>query len=170
MAAFNPKIIRGKSPAGQTTTSADCSSVIAAQNEAVLKWIPKVKSSLRSSARWFSDGKSEGMVIRDHGKQIEKKLADSIDSKFKKEYNAINNISFQFERHGVFVHKGVGRGYQSNGAGLVIRTAIHPPKKNTRIAVEWFNPVLDKYVPQLADQIALINTDAAVNATNMRIK
>ncbi|MBA4411128.1 MAG: hypothetical protein C0397_17135 [Odoribacter sp.] len=144
--------------------------VVADQNAAVLKWVPKVRAALRLSARWFSDGKTESMVIRDHGKQLEKKLANSIDSKYRKDFNVINNISFQFERHGVFVHKGVGRGYQSNGKGFVIRTAKNPPKHQERIAIEWFNPVLEKYIPSLADQIAEINTNAAVNATNMRIK
>ena len=144
--------------------------VVADQNAAVLKWVPKVRAALRSSARWFSDGKTESMVIRDHGKQLEKKLANSIDSKFRKDFNVINNISFQFERHGVFVHKGVGRGYQSNGNGFVTRTAKYPARIRERVAVEWFNPVLDKNVPALADQIAEINTEAAINATNMRIK
>ena len=144
--------------------------VLEQQNAAVLKWTPKVKASLRSSARWFSDGKDQSMVIRDHGKQLEKKLANSIDSKIRRDFNLISSVSFQFERHGVFVHKGVGRGYESNGAGFVVRTALNPPKKQERVAVEWFNPVLDRNIPRLADEIATINTDAAVNATNMRIK
>lgn len=143
--------------------------VILEQNAAVIKWIPKVKNALRSSARWFTDGKTESMVIRDHGKQLEKKLAKSIESKFRKEFSVINNVSFQFERHGVFVHKGVGRGYESNGKGFVVRTAKNPARKNERTAVEWFNPVLDKNIPQLADKIAAINADASVNASRIRI-
>jgi len=140
------------------------------QNTAILRWIPKIKASLRSSARWFTDGKEESMVIRDHGKQIERKLANSIDSKYRKSYNVINSVTFQFERHGVFVHKGVGRGYEASGNGFVIRTAVNPPKKQERVAVEWFNPILDKNVPKLADEIANINADVAVNATNMNIR
>jgi hypothetical protein len=34
-----------------------------------------------------------------------------------------------------------------------------------RVAVEWFNPVLDRNIPILADELANINADAAVNAT-----
>lgn len=152
-----------------TASGTQDNGVILEQNTAVIKWIPKVKNALRSSARWFTDGKTESMVIRDHGKQLEKKLSKSIESKFRKEFSVINNVSFQFERHGVFVHKGVGRGYKSNGKGFVVRTAKNPARKNERTAVEWFNPILDKNIPQLADKIAAINTDASVNATRMRI-
>ena len=144
--------------------------LIQQQNELVLRWAPKVRSALRGSARWFSDGKFESSVIRNGGKQVEKKLAASINSKVGKDFGLANYIGFSFERHGVFVHKGVGRGYQSSGKGFVIRTAKKPPKGQERIAVEWFNPVLDKYLPELADRIAEINADAAVNATQMKIK
>ena len=144
--------------------------LISQQNELILRWTPKVRSALRGSARWFSDGKFESSVIRNGGKQVEKKLAASINSKVGKDFGLANYIGFSFERHGVFVHKGVGRGYQSNGKGFVIRTAKNPPKHDERVPIEWFNPDLEKYIPELADKIAEINADAAVNATQMKIK
>lgn len=139
------------------------------QNALVLKWTPMVRSSLRGSARWFSDGKTESFVIRDGGKQTEKKLAASIMSKVGKEFGLANYVGFSFERHGVFVHKGVGRGYQSDGKGFVTRTAKYPARIRERVAVEWFNPVLDRNIPILANELANINADAAVNATRMKI-
>ncbi len=139
------------------------------QNALVLKWTPMVRSFLRGSARWFSDGKTESFVLRDGGKQTEKKLAASIMSKVGKEFGLANYVGFSFERHGVFVHKGVGRGYQSNGKGFVTRTAKYPPRYRERVAVEWFNPVLDRNIPILANELANINADAAVNATRMKI-
>ncbi len=140
------------------------------QNALVLKWTPMVRTSLRGSARWFSDGKTESFVLRDGGKQTEKKLAASIMSKVGKEFALANYVGFYFERHGVFVHKGVGRGYQSNGKGFVTRTAKYPARYRERVAVEWFNPVLDRNIPILANELANINADAAVNATKMKIK
>jgi hypothetical protein len=38
------------------------------------------------------------------------------------------------------------------------------------VPVESFNPVLDRNIPILANKLAKINADAAVNATRMRIK
>jgi hypothetical protein len=138
------------------------------QNELIEMWVPKVRRALISSARWFSDGKTESFVIRDHGKQTEKKLADSIGSYTKKDYETITKIAFKFERHGVFVHKGVGRGYHATGTGFVNRTA-KGPQVHPRVAVEWFNPVLDQYLPELVEKIARINADAVVNSVAMKI-
>ena len=39
--------------------------IVLEQNALVLKWAPKVRSSLRGSARWFIYGKTESFVIRD---------------------------------------------------------------------------------------------------------
>jgi hypothetical protein len=39
-----------------------------------------------------------------------------------------------------------------------------------RRAVEWFNPVLNAALPGLADRVAEMNADAAVNATKMFIR
>lgn len=137
-------------------------------NELIEMWVPKVRRALRTSARWFSDGKTDPFVLRDHGRQTEKKLADSIGSYTKKDVDRIFKIAFKFERHGVFVHKGVGRGYVAAGNGFVNRIA-KGPQVHQRVAVEWFNPVLDQYLPELADKIAKINADAAVNSTAMKI-
>lgn len=139
--------------------------VMVETNEVINKWVPKVRRALRSSARWFSDGK-DGFVMRKG--RGEKKLAQSIGSYSKKDQGAINMVAFSMERHGVFVHKGVGRGYNARGNGFVTRTAKGPMERQ-RIAVEWFNPILDKNVPALADDIARVNADAAVNATRMKI-
>jgi len=141
------------------------------QNELIEMWVPKVRRALRSSARWFSDGKTDPFVIRDHGKQTEKKLADSIGSYTKKDIDTITKIAFKFERHGVFVHKGVGRGYHKVKNGFVIKTTKDAEDNPTinRVAVEWFNPVLDQYLPELVEKIARINADAVVNSTAMKI-
>jgi hypothetical protein len=102
-------------------------------------------------------------------------------------FGMVDYIGFNFERHGVFVHKGVGRGYSVQG-GMVVRKYIGETKevksrnKNsyslksrprgviTRKKEEWFNPVLNAVLPGLADRVAEMNADAAVNATKMFIK
>jgi hypothetical protein len=140
-----------------------------AQNTFIKIWIPKVRRALKASARGhFPDGKNTGFVTRGRKKgkpHTEGKLADSITSRTGKHLETIERISFNFERHGVFVHKGVGRGYPSSG-----KQKIDNPSGKTRKPIEWFNPVIDKYIPELADKIAEINADAAVNATTMKIR
>lgn len=137
------------------------------QNALVLAWVPMVRTKLISSARWFSDGKTEPMVMRGTGlkRRQELKLAASIRSKTRQNFGEIDTITYSFERHGVFVHKGVGRGYPIRG-GAVIKN----PSGKTRVAVEWFNPVLDQNLPELANRIAEINADAALNSARAKIR
>jgi hypothetical protein len=76
-------------------------------------------------------------------------------------YGITETISFRFPRYGVYVEKGVGRGWpisraQSSG-GL-----------GKRKAKPWFNPVLDKAVPDLADRLQKHAAD--IVSDNMRIK
>lgn len=140
------------------------------QNAVVNRWIPKVNRQLRSSAAWFRFGKTKPFITRGTGakQRTEGKLVNSIKPSTKQSYGEIDTISFSFERHGIFVHKGVGRGWEMSGK-LVRRTAKGKMKNGGRNVVEWFNPVIDKNAPLLADQIAIINADAVLNATKLRI-
>lgn len=140
------------------------------QNAVVRRWIPGVNRELRSSASWFQFGKTEPFIIRGTGakQRQEGKLVNSIKPSTKQTYGEIDTISFSFERHGIFVHKGVGRGWEMKGK-LVTRTAKGKMKNGGRNMVEWFNPVIDRNAPELADQIALVNADALLNATKLRI-
>jgi hypothetical protein len=161
------------------------------QNKEFKAWTNKVQRKLKASASRFQHGK-EGMVMR--GKRVgnphqEAKLADSLGHKFYMSYGMAEGVGFKLERHGVFVHKGVGRGYVMND-GVVIRgyktgkeEKLYAKAKNRDIGkniptggtmkrrpVEWFNPILDATLPELADKIAVINADAAINFENARIK
>ena len=53
----------------------------------------------------------------------------------------IDSIGFSFERHGIFVEKGVGKG-----------RGINSGKTNP---MPWFNPIMDEEVPLLADELGL---------------
>ena len=130
-------------------------------NAAIMQWVPKVRTALKSSARQFTQGKDKPFVTR--GNRIEKKLAESITSSTKQNYGEIDRVSFTFERHGVFVHKGVGRGYPIGGA------TVKEPSGKVRRPVEWFNPEIEKYAPELADRLAEINADIEVNAAYLHI-
>ena len=124
-----------------------------------------VQQHLRGAATLFTKGK-DGTVLKPG--RSEKKLDHSITGKTKRNFDVVDRITFTFERHGVFVHKGVGRGYQMQG-GMVRRTAKGPTTE-VRHPAEWFNLVLDQALPELANKLAEINADAIVNATRMMIE
>jgi hypothetical protein len=147
------------------------------QNQAVSKWASMVQRRLRDRTSVFVHGK-DGTISRPG--RIERNLNDSIKSLTKKSYGVIDRVTYTFERHGVFVHKGVGRGYEMQG-GMVIRTAKSedPATRQPtwwgddprpRLPNEWFNPLLEQTLPELADKLAIINADAVLNATRMLIR
>ena len=146
-------------------------STVEVQNAFIKSWIPKVRRALIKNAARFNEGKQTGFVIRGRKSgyvRNELSLSKSIKSTTRKHMGAIESISFVFERHGVFVHKGAGRGYKVLG-GVITRVAKSPVTK-TRQKKEWFNPALDKYLPELADRVATLHANAAVNAVHMRIR
>jgi hypothetical protein len=70
----------------------------------------------------------------------------------------INRIGIKFPRHMVFVHKGVGKGVPAILAGTAATN--RQPK-------EWFNPVVETKVDELADIVAENIGDLVVK--NLRI-
>ena len=136
------------------------------QNEIINRWRPKVRSSLKRSASQLSSGKGKSKVLR--GTRREDKLAQSITSKTKQADGVINYVSFNFERHGIFVYKGVGRGYEMS-SGKVIRTAKGPQTAN-RVPEDWFNPTIDQYLPELANKLAELDANIALNTAKSKIR
>jgi len=141
---------------------------IEAQNLVITNWGELVKRSLKASTAILKRGKAGTVERKGH---TERKLTDSIRIQTRMTYGVITGLSVVFERHGVFVHRGVGSGYKIQG-GMVVRTANAPAGfvVRDRVPYEWFNPVIEQTLPELADKLAEINADAAVNATRMMIR
>jgi hypothetical protein len=119
-------------------------------NEAVNKFKSKVLRGLKASAAGFSHGKSKPFITRKRKglpDQTEKKIMNSISSRTRMDGEMIESVSFSFERHGIFVIKGVSRKHNV---------------KNPRVLKDWTNSVLDKETPILADKIAEITADRLV--------
>jgi hypothetical protein len=116
-------------------------------------------------------------------------LAGSLKLKTKTDFGEIDRLSLSFERHGVFFHKGVGRGYKIIG-GKVMRIASNSkmirdyaeakgrssgPSVITASTLkrqprEWFNPALEQHIQQLIDIVANYRADQAVDATAIKIR
>ena len=136
------------------------------QNEIVRKWLRIVQGRLTQSTSGFTHGKA-GTVSKRY--RIEKKLTASLKSETKQNYGVIDRASLVFERHGIFVHKGVGRGYKMAG-GVVTRTAKSVSPAVTRRPVEWFNPIINLMIPELVRDLEEVNIDAVINATRLTIR
>jgi len=146
-------------------------------NRRVARWGTELGGKIRSSIRMLTS-KGKGDLVK------------SLRLKTGKWFGEIDKLSYHFERHGVFLHKGVGRGYAMSG-GKVIRVSgskdiaywkKYALSKNRemqskvlrgytmeRRPVEWFNPVVSGNIEQLSDMVTEMNADKAVNATKILI-
>ncbi|HPT21943.1 MAG TPA: hypothetical protein PLR88_08370 [Bacteroidales bacterium] len=135
--------------------------------EIVSRWGNMVTRSLRNNASRFQHGKSQ-VIRKISDTKSEKKLAASLSYKVRSLYGVPQSVSFIFSRHGVFVQKGVGRGYKMSG-GMVIRTAKGEGGK-TREPNDWFNSTIDRNLPNLERNIAERLADAAIDINSEKSK
>jgi len=83
-------------------------------NQAVKSWTAKVKTG---SARRLETAVKHGE--KDWKGRTSKHLKSSLAASFRANSGIVQRIRFQFERHGVFLHYGVGRGYVRVGNATV---------------------------------------------------
>ena len=159
------------------------------QNAEVKRWSSMVTRKLKTSASRFQHGKS-GMVMRHTPSQHqEDKLKHNLNAKIYKNDGLADGVGIKIERHGVFVQKGVGRGYITSG-GFVTRgkktnkdVQLYAKAQNRAVAskkvtsggmnrspVDWFNSIIEASMPELIEKITNINADAVVNQAKIIIK
>lgn len=104
-------------------------------------------------------------------------------------YGIINRLGFSFPRHGVYIHKGAGRGqggltgskwsYMKRIKGIEIKTSIirhtNPEslgKQNegNRLAYQWFDPVIRNRLPELSDICMRYFDTMLIDATKIYIE
>jgi len=148
---------------------------VPAFNAAIRGWGSKTANDLRTQVRSrFTHGKKQSRTYKTglHSGNTEKKLVNSLAAKYKTERGGkrIETIGFALERHGVFLQKGVGRGYVMQGGG-VARIAKSDEARRYRFQSNWFNQTLDKNVPELSTIIVKHMGDAIVlNTKRMYIQ
>lgn len=79
---------------------------------------------------------------------------ESLGTRLGKKDGEVDYISYKFNRYLVFVYKGVGK-------GRPIKSGKEQPKP-------WLTPVIDDAMPELADIVARIKTDAVVKAIDIK--
>lgn len=123
---------------------------IGAFNSDVGKWAKDSRADL------VSEIKALGITHYDYSRSpvpAERALRMSIRNKV----GVVNKIGFKMPRHMVFVHKGVGRGTKITQVG----TTNRKPKP-------WFNPVIEKNLPDLVNIVADHNGTMVLNAVMIK--
>ena len=124
-------------------------------NKEILRWKSGTTAALKSQIGMLtSEGKGELM------KNLSGYVNQDADG-------AISSLSWRFPRHGIFLIKGVGRGYVIED-GRVIRAVR---KNNTLYMIsdtierepkDWFNPVIEQRIPKLSKMVADYYADQGV--------
>ncbi|MCX6267671.1 MAG: hypothetical protein NTW16_09985 [Bacteroidetes bacterium] len=122
-------------------------------NERLKSWGNKVRSALPVSISSHGIG----------GKQLKR----SIRNTYYYEFGEIFRLGFSFAREGIFVHKGVGRGYNMVN-GMVVKTS--KTSGFNRKPKPWFNPVVESFIPELEQIIKEYTETAIVNSSRIYIR
>jgi len=80
-------------------------------------------------------------------------LRKAIKDSVRKRFDSIDRISYKIPRSAIFLHKGVSRGHG---------------KSNPRKAKEFYNPIVDKRMDELADIVAEGQGNIIVNSLNIK--
>lgn len=95
------------------------------------------------------------------------KLPRSLRNTYYYNFGEIDRLGFTFRREGIYIHKGVGRGYNMQG-GVVVKTS-----KTTgfnRKPKPWFNPVIESHIPALQEIVKDYVHDAVINTVRIFIR
>ena len=142
-------------------------------NKEVVQWGFKTRNLLKNSISRLSM-KGKGDLVR------------SLQMKTKKDSGEIDRVIFNFRRHGVFFHKGVGRGYIII-SGRVIRGQRKEGSKHGSNTLEnsiqhaaagplrrhpkpWFTPVFEQEIPRLADIISKAKANAILDQNTFNLR
>jgi hypothetical protein len=139
--------------------------------------------------KWFND--NEPLLIREARalkvKVFSGQFYSYLRARIYQRQSKITGGGYVMPRHAIFVHKGVGKGYpietQGGGMGITrtkkvqklldkgynkaaighyLSTAISGKKKNGgRKAKPFFNPIIDRKLPELANTVQKFDADIA---------
>jgi hypothetical protein len=102
--------------------------------------------------------KSRVSMLTSKGKGV---LAKSLSVRVKRSYGEITSMSFPFARHGVFVEKGVGRGYTVGSGNSVTRTAKGKVLR-ARVPKDWQAPI-DENMNSISKLVIQFHADAVTD-------
>ncbi|MDP2188730.1 MAG: hypothetical protein Q8J69_08615 [Sphingobacteriaceae bacterium] len=92
----------------------------------------------------------------------------SLNWKAYQRYNTVDRIQFKFDKHMVYVHKGVGRGWPISRVRANADAWSASSGKKGRVPKPWFNNVIEKNLQDLANTAA--KHKAEIAAKRLMIK
>lgn len=83
-------------------------------------------------------------------------------------YHPVSSIGFGFKDYGVYLHIGVGRGYNREN-GTVVVTKKNKDKSFKRFPKPWFDPVVEERLPDLEQIVTDLCEGLFINTSKLLI-
>ena len=107
-------------------------------------------------------------------------LSDSLEPRIYKSKGETERVGFSFAREGIYIHKGAGRGQGGFRGGSKWTDKYGKLKKTNpdsfylmgtgnRHPIRWFDPIIEKNLPKLADIVADYAADMQIDASRIFI-
>lgn len=128
-------------------------------NARIMAWGAMVDKDLKLSiGKWVDVDKKLSKSLKQNYRHFGQPVMDGEE---------ITSIGFRFKEEGVFVHLGVGKGYNMENGTRILT------KKNgsdwNREPKPWFNPVIERHIPELIEIIKEYCGTLIVNTTRIYI-
>lgn len=132
---------------------------VAAFNAKVQAWGSKVDKALKASIdQWIDADKKLSSSLKQNYRHFGKPISQDKE---------ITSIGFRFKEEGVYVHLGVGRGYNmENGTRVLTKKS---DDKWNREPKPWFNDIIEQHIPELTEIVKEYCGTMVVNATRIYI-
>lgn len=132
---------------------------VAAFNAKTRAWGAKVDAALDLSiGSWITTDKKLSKSLKQNYRHYGKPPMEGQE---------ITSIGFSFKEEGVYVHLGVGKGYNmENGTRILTKTTDDKWNRNPK---PWFNPVIEQHIPELIEIVKEYCGTLLVNTTRIYI-
>lgn len=133
---------------------------VMAFNKKIRAWGKNVDAALRESiSSWTDEDKELSKSLKQNYRHWGKTPAKDEE---------ITSVGFGFEVNGVYLHLGVGRGYNMEG-GTRVMTKKHNRGDWKRKPKPWFNPVIEQHIPELVEIVKEYCGALFINTTRIYI-
>lgn len=140
---------------------------VKAFNGQVLAWGKLVQGELKRSVK--------------AGVKKDKDLSASIRVSYQLKRGELSAIGFSFLREGAYIYHGAGRGYGGDGSrtqwydkyGRMRKAdadSLYKAGTGNRKQINWFNPVIDANIEELADIVADYSSTIALDLSNIYMR
>lgn len=139
-------------------------------NREVKKWYLSIRQKAVENIRANLSRKHSGnrLKAKSHFRKTNASLSGSVSASARMYRGETESIAFKFQKHGVYFHYGVGRGYVRQGNTLVRKHRISAKSRSMirifRKPVDWIDGTIQRDFSSLANTVQMYFGDDTMRA------